>query len=442
MVIRRDHYLNDLIARRNDGLIKVVTGIRRCGKSFLLFHLFRDYLLGESVDASHIVPFAFDNDEDLDLIAPYYPDEPTKIYLDNKRTKYVVNAKKFRAYIKDKAEGEARYYLLLDEVQLLDDFVGPLNGLMRHDNYDIYVTGSNSRFLSKDVATEFRARGEQIHINPLSFSEFFQAYGGAFDDAFEAYATYGGLPYVATLREDSRKAEYLRNLLDSLYQKDVVDRYDIESVDSLSVLMDVLASNIGSFTNPTKIEATFQSQRGVAYHHDTIARHLGYLQDCFLIEEAKRFNVKGRKYIGANSKYYWTDIGLRNALLRFRQQEPTHIMENIVYNELRVRGYEVDVGIVEAKAKNDAGIYAIKQYEVDFVCNLGNEKVYVQSAYALPDEDKRQQELRSLSMIRDSFRKVVVVRGPIKPWADENGVFYIGLKDFLLNRDALRWPIH
>ncbi|MBO5527735.1 MAG: ATP-binding protein [Bacilli bacterium] len=438
MVINRERYVNDLIARRNDGLIKVVTGIRRCGKSFLLFRLFRDYLLSVDVKASQIIPFAFDNDEDLDLIASYYPDEPTKIYLDNKRTKYVVNAKKFRAYIKEKAVGETRYYLLLDEVQLLDDFVGTLNGFLRHDNYDIYVTGSNSRFLSKDVATEFRARGEQIHVNPLSFSEFFSVYNGSFDDAFEAYSTFGGLPYVATLADDSRKVEYLRNLLGSLYQKDVVDRYDIESVDSLGVLMDILASNIGSFTNPTKIETTFQSLRGVAYHHDTIARHLGYLEDCFLIEEAKRFNVKGRKYIGANSKYYWTDIGLRNALLRFRQQEPTHILENVIYNELRIRGYEVDVGIVEAKEKNEKGTYATKQYEVDFVCNLGNEKVYIQSAYALPDRAKRQQETRSLSLIRDSFRKIVVVRDSIKPWSDENGVLYLGLRDFLLNRDALR----
>ncbi|MBE6135422.1 MAG: ATP-binding protein [Erysipelotrichaceae bacterium] len=438
MVINRERYLNDLITRRNDGLIKVVTGIRRCGKSFLLFRLFRDYLLSVDVKASQIIPFAFDNDEDLDLIASYYPDEPTKIYLDNKRTKYAVNAKKFRAYIKEKAAGETRYYLLLDEVQLLDDFVGTLNGFLRHDNYDIYVTGSNSRFLSKDVATEFRARGEQIHVNPLSFSEFFSAYSGSFDDAFEAYSTFGGLPYVATLADDSRKVEYLRNLLGSLYQKDVVDRYDIESVDSLGVLMEILASNIGSFTNPTKIEATFQSLRGVAYHHDTIARHLGYLEDCFLIEEAKRFNVKGRKYIGANSKYYWTDIGLRNALLRFRQQEPTHILENMIYNELRIRGYEVDVGIVEAKEKNEKGTYAMKQYEVDFVCNLGNEKVYIQSAYALPDQAKQQQETRSLSLIRDSFRKIVVVRDSIKPWSDENGVLYLGLRDFLLNRDAFR----
>ena len=438
MVIHRERYLNDLIARRNDGLIKVVTGIRRCGKSFLLFRLFQDYLLKEGVHASQIIPFAFDNDEDLDLIEPYYPDEPTKIYLDSKRTKYVVNAKKFRAYIKKKAAGETRYYLLLDEVQLLDDFVGTLNGFLRHDNYDIYVTGSNSRFLSKDVATEFRARGEQIHVNPLSFSEFFSVYNGSFDDAFETYSTFGGLPYVATLGEDARKVEYLRDLLNGLYQKDVVDRYNVESVDSLGVLMDILASNIGSFTNPTKIEATFQSQRGVSYHHDTIARHLGYLQDCFLIEEAKRFNVKGRKYVGANSKYYWTDVGLRNALLRFWQQEPTHILENVIYNELRVRGYEVDVGIVENKEKNREGAYAIKQYEVDFVCNLGNEKLYVQSAYALPDQIKRQQETRSLSLIRDSFRKVVVVRDSIKPWVDENGILYLGLKDFLLNRDALR----
>ena len=438
MEIRRDHYLNQLIERRGDGLVKVITGIRRCGKSYLLFGLFRNWLLGHGISKESIVEFAFDNEEHLDLLAPYYPEEPTKIHVDKKKGKYVVNAKKFRAFVRDKANGEGDYYLLLDEVQLLEDFVGTLNGLLSHRNYDIYVTGSNSRFLSKDVATEFRARGEQVHVSPLSFAEFFANRTDSFDEAFEDYATYGGLPLVATMQSDERKATYLKDLLDHLYQKDVIERYDVESVDSISTLMDILASGIGCYANPAKIEATFKSERGVAYHHDTIARHIAYMKDCFLIEEAKRFDVKGRKYIGANSKYYWTDLGLRNARLRFRQQEMTHIMENIIYNELRARGYDVDVGIVGTKEKGADGAYSPKQYEVDFVCNRGSERIYVQSAYALPDEAKIRQETRPFSATRDSFRKIVVVRTPIKAWTDENGIRFISLKDFLLNADALR----
>lgn len=433
MEIQRNGYLNRLIERRGDGLIKVITGIRRCGKSYLLFVLFRNWLLQQGVSEDRIVCFAFDNAEHLDLLASYYPEEPTKIYLDKKRDKYTVNAKKFRAFIKERTKQEGDYVLLLDEVQLLDDFVGTLNGFLSHRNYDIYVTGSNSRFLSKDVATEFRARGEQIHVNPLSFAEFFANRSETFDEAFEDYATYGGLPLVATMDNDKQKVEYLEHLIDHLYQKDVVERYDIESVDSIGTLMDILASGIGAYTNPTKIEATFKSQRGVAYHHDTIARHIGYMTDCFLLEEAKRYDVKGRKYIGANSKYYWTDLGFRNARLRFRQQEMTHIMENIIYNELRIRGYDVDVGIVEAKIKNEEGVIELKQYEVDFVCNRGFERLYIQSAFALPDEAKLLQETRPLSMTRDSFRKIVIVRSPIKPWTDEQGIHYISLKDFLLS---------
>ena len=438
MEIRRDEYLNKLIECRGDGLVKVITGIRRCGKSYLLFVLFRNWLLDQGVPKERIVEFAFDNDDHLDLLSPYYPDEPTKIFVDKKRSKYVVNAKKFRAFIKEKTSQEEDYCLLLDEVQLLDDFVGTINGLLLRRNLDIFVTGSNSRFLSKDVATEFRSRGEQIYVFPLSFAEFYAGRNDAFDEAFEDYATYGGLPLVATMRRDERKAAYLKDLLDHLYQKDVIERYDVESVDSIASLMDILASGIGSYTNPTKIEATFKSERGVAYHHDTIARHIGYFEDCFLIEEAKRFDVKGRKYIGANSKYYWTDLGLRNARLRFRQQEMTHIMENIIFNELRTRGYDVDVGIVEAKSKNEEGLYTPKQYEVDFVCNLGSERLYIQSAYALPDETKMLQETRPLLLARDSFRKIVIVRMPIKSWSDENGIRYISLKDFLLDRNALR----
>ena len=438
MEIQRDGYLNKLIECRGDGLVKVITGIRRCGKSYLLFVLFRNWLLKQGVPKDSIVEFAFDNDNHLDLLSPYYPDEPTKIYLDKKRKKYVINAKKFRAFIKERTSQEGDYHLLLDEVQLLDDFAGTLNGLLSRRNLDIYVTGSNSRFLSKDVASEFRARGEPIRVYPLSFAEFYASRADSFDEAFQDYATYGGLPLVATMQSDERKAMYLKELLDHLYQKDVIERYDVESVDSIAALMDILASGIGSYTNPTKIEATFKSERSVAYHHDTIARHIGYIEDCFLIEEAKRFDVKGRKYVGANSKYYWTDLGLRNARLRFRQQEMTHIMENVIYNELRARGYDVDVGIVEAKIKTEEGVYIPRQFEVDFVCNLGSERLYIQSAYALPDETKAQQELRPLLLTSDSFRKIVIVRSPIKPWSDEKGIRYISLKDFLLDQNALR----
>ena len=433
MNIKRDRYLEKLISRRKDGLVKIITGIRRCGKSYLLFYLFYDYLLHDGVNKENIVSFAFDNEEDIDQLDAYFPDEPTRVYLDKARTKYVVNSKKFRAYIKDKTKGDGDYYLLLDEVQLLENFSGTLNGFLRHANYDVYATGSNSRFLSKDVATEFRARGEPIHVYPLSFSEFFAASNMSFDEAFETYATFGGLPYIATLNDDSQKMEYLKNLMDSLYQKDVVERYDIERTDSLATLIDIVASAIGSYTNPDKIKSTFQSKLSLTYHRDTIAKHLGFLEDCFLIEEAKRYDVKGRKYIGANSKYYWTDVGLRNARLRFRQQEQTHIMENIIYNEMRTRGYEVDVGIVTAKERSGEGAYTNKQFEVDFVCNKGNDRIYVQSAYTIPDESKRSQETRPFGLIRDSFRKIIIVRQPIKSWSDDNGVRYISLKEFLLD---------
>lgn len=407
------------------------------GKSYLLFVLYYEYLLSIGVEDASIIRFAFDNDEDLDKLDRYFPDEPTKIYLDKEKRKYVVNAKKFRAYIRDVALGQRDYYFFLDEVQLLEDFVDTLNGFLRHDNYDVYVTGSNSRFLSKDVASELRARGEQIHVQPLSFKEFYDCHRLAFEDAYSEYSYFGGLPYLSTITDEEKKTEYLNEVFQQLYLKDLVERYDISSVESFNQLIDVLCSSIGSYTNPTNIENTFKSVLGIPYHRGTIAKHIEYLKDCFLIKEAKRYDVKGRKYIGANRKYYFIDVGLRNARLNYRQQEPTPIMENIVYNELRSRGYSIDIGILERNERNQKGNGVVKQLEIDFICTKGNRKYYIQSAYRIPDQEKRNQEVGSLIAVHDSFKKIVVVNDIFKPWNDDHGVLFLPLKEFLLNEDSL-----
>jgi len=417
MKIKRNEYLEQLKIRRNNGMIKVITGIRRCGKSFLLFVLFKNYLLENGVDNDHIIEIALDGIESEELRNP----------------------KKCYQYIKDSIKDNQPYYLLLDEVQFMPRFEEVLNSLLRINNIDVYVTGSNSKFLSSDIVTEFRGRGDEIRIYPLSFAEFYNAYTGDYDDAWEEYMTYGGLPQVALFSTERQKSEYLKNIFANVYIKDVVDRNKIQNTDEIGTLVDILASAIGAQTNPTKISNTFKSEQGANYSNKTISRHIDYLAEAFLISKAERYDIKGRKHIGANLKYYFTDVGLRNARLNFRQQEPTHIIENIVYNELLIRGYNVDVGLVEVYSKNDEGKTTRKQYEVDFVVNHGSQRYYIQVAYDLASEEKQMQEFNSLRNIPDSFKKLVIVNGTKKPWRNENGFVIMGMKYFLLNPDSLEF---
>jgi predicted AAA+ superfamily ATPase len=363
----------------------------------------------------------------------YMPNESTLIY--DSKNNYVVNSKKFILYISDLTKENKDYYLLLDEIQLLDNFVLALNGLLSHDNFDIYVTGSNSKMLSKDVITEFRGRGDQIHIYPLSFKEFYDSSNLTFEEAYLEYQYYGGMPYLINLNNDERKQEYLKQLFSEIYIKDITERNGIKDIESFEKLLCVLSSSIGSYTNPTNLEKTFKSVENVVYGHVAIKNHIDYIKDAFLISEAKRYDIKGRKYIGSNSKYYFTDIGLRNALINFRQNEPTHIMENIIYNELLCRGYSVDVGIVEINIKNEKGNYVSKQLETDFICNKFNEKIYIQSAYSMESVDKQNQEKKSLINIKDNFRKVIIVKDNFKKFITEEGIEVISLKEWLLGGD-------
>ena len=417
MEIRRDGYLEQLKLRKDNGMIKIITGIRRCGKSFLLFVLFKKYLLENGVDNEHIIEIALDGIENEELR------DPKKCYQN----------------IKDAMKDEQKYYLLLDEVQFMPRFEEVLNSLLRISNIDVYVTGSNSKFLSSDIVTEFRGRGDEIRIYPLSFAELYAAYGGDYDDAWDEYMIYGGLPQVVQFSTERQKAEYLKNIFTNVYLRDVVERNKLQNVDEIGTLVDILASAIGTPTNPTRISNTFKSERGINYTNKTIANHIDYLAEAFLISKAERYDIKGRKYVGANLKYYFTDLGLRNARLNFRQQEPTHIMENIVYNELLVRGYNVDVGIVEVSAKNNEGKRVHKQLEVDFVVNQGSQRYYIQVAYDMTSEEKQTQEFNSLRNIPDSFKKIVIVNGTKKPWRNEEGFVIMGMKYFLLNVDSLEF---
>lgn len=432
MEINRDRYLKKLIERKHNGLIKVITGLRRSGKSYLLNKIFFKHLIAEGVDPNNIIKFAFDYDEDIDKLDKYYPAEPTKIY--SKQTRgYVVNSKKFRAYLKDVTNDKDYFYILLDEVQFLENFVFTLNGLLGHENFDTYVTGSNSKMLSKDIITEFRGRGDKVHVYPLSFREFFESQNLSFGEAYSRYQFFGGLPYVVNIPTDEMKSEYLKNLFKEIYIKDIVERNGIKDKDAFERLLNVLSSSIGSYTNPSKMEKTFKSEMGIVYDHETIKDHIECLKDAFLLDEALRYNIKGRKYIGSNSKYYFTDIGLRNALLNFRQNEPTHIMENIIYNELIIRGYSVDVGIVESYERNENGNVVTRQLETDFVCNKFSERMYIQSAYSLETAEKLAQEQKSLLGIKDSFRKIIIVNDSILRYMTEEGVEVISLKEWLLN---------
>lgn len=418
MEIKRDSYLQQLIERKDNGMIKVITGIRRCGKSFLLFTLFKRYLLENGVGSEHIIEIALDGIENEELRDP----------------------KKCFKYIKSSIKDSGKYYLLLDEVQFMPRFEEVLNSLLRMSNIDCYVTGSNSKFLSSDIITEFRGRGDEIRIYPLSFAEFYSVYDGDYDDAWNDYMTYGGLPQIASFQSERQKADYLKNIFANVYLKDVIERNRIQSADEIGILVDVLASAIGTPTNPSKIANTFVSERQMTYSNKTISNHIDYLTEAFLISKANRYDVKGRKYIGANLKYYFTDLGLRNACLNFRQQEPTHIIENIVYNELLIRGYNVDVGVVEIFGKNKEGKRCRKQLEVDFVVNHGSKRFYIQVAYDMSSEEKQMQELNSLRNIPDSFKKIVIVNGSMKPWRNDDGFVIMGMKYFLLNADSLeKW---
>ena len=405
MIIKRDKYLDELIGWKHTDLIKIVTGLRRCGKSFLLFNLFHQHLLSSGTDESHIIEIALDDISNEALREPF----------------------RMLEYVKSKIKDDNQYYLIIDEVQLLGRFVDVLNSFMHIDNVDIYVTGSNSRFLSKDVATEFRGRGIEIHIYPLSFAELYQARGGDKYALWKSYYTYGGLPYLASLNDNARKAEYMSSLNQTLYLKDIVERNKIANEDEFSELMNLMASSIGSPCNPNKIANTFKSIKKLSLASQTIAKYLSFMEDAFIVEKSVRYDIKGRKYISTLSKYYFQDVGLRNALLNFRQVEETHLMENVIYNELRRCGYSVDVGMIEVRSATQR-----KQLEVDFVANKGDKRYYIQSAFALPDEQKREQELASLKKINDSFKKIIITRDDIAPYHDDNGVLIIGLMDFLL----------
>lgn len=396
-------------------MIKVITGMRRSGKSYLLFNLFKKTLIAQGVAQSHIISIELDRYENRAFRDP-------DVVLE---------------YIHSCIKEEGMYYLLMDEVQMLSDFEEVLNSLMHNDSLDIYVTGSNSKFLSKDVMTQFRGRGDEIHVFPLTFKEFMQVYEGDVYHGWSEYVVYGGLPLVATMRTDEQKIHYLTNLFTETYLKDIIERYHIDKIQEMDDLLNVLASSVGSLTNPPKIEATFKSTIHSNISMNTIRQYLAYLEDAFLIHKAYRYNVKGRKYIGTPLKYYFEDVGLRNARLGFRQVEETHLMENIIYNELRSRGYSVDVGVVEKRERDERGKEIKKQLEIDFIANLGSNRYYIQSAFSMPTEQKRIQEKASLVNVKDSFKKIILVKDVMKVSYDEDGIVTMSVYDFLLNENSL-----
>ena len=415
MDIKRDKYLNDLINRMHNGMIKVVTGIRRCGKSYLLFNIFKNYLLEHGVAASHIIT----------------------IELDQRKNKKFRDPDTILDYIESLIEDDEQYYIMLDEVQMLQEFEEVLNSLLHIRNADIYVTGSNSKFLSKDVITEFRGRGDEIHIYPLTFKEFMEAYDGDMYHGWAEYVVYGGLPLTVTMKTEEQKISYLTNLFKETYLKDIIERHHIEKTQELEDLVNILASAIGSLTNPPKIEATFKSAIQSTISLNTIRQYIEHLEDAFIINKANRYNVKGRKYIGTPLKYYFEDVGLRNARLGFRQVEETHLMENIIYNELRSRGYTVDVGVVEKRGTDENGKEYKNQLEIDFVANLGSKRYYIQSAFSMPTEEKRIQEKASLVNVNDSFKKIIVVKDVVNVTRDEDGITTMSIYDFLLKENSL-----
>ena len=410
MIIERNKYLSRLLDSRLNGLVKIVTGIRRSGKSFLLFNIFKQRLLNEGVDAGHIIEMQFDN-------------------FANKRYRV---PEVFYNYVKERIKDGRVYYIILDEVQLLGDFEDVLNGLMHIENVDIYVTGSNARFLSKDIVTEFRGRGLQIHISPLSFAELMTFYNGSKEDALEHYLRYGGLPQVALQPNDEYRSTVLKDLLKETYIIDILERNRVKNSAELEELLAMLASGIGGLTNPQKLSNTFKTVKNVSIGAPTLKSYIDYFCDAFLVEQVNRYDVKGKRYIGTPLKYYFSDLGLRNALLNFRQVEKTHLMENLIYNELRGKGYNVDVGVVPYNGKNAQGVSFRTQLEVDFVCNKGSQRLYVQSALALPTQEKIDQETKSLRRIDDGFQKMVVVGDHTIGSHDESGILFINIYDFLM----------
>lgn len=437
MEFSRSKKLQELIDSKGNHMIKIVTGLRRCGKSYLLDHIFKNYLLSQGVKERHIISFAFDFDEDIDKLEKYFPEEPTKIPVKGKKDTYVINSKKFRAYIQDVTKEKGDYYLLLDEVQILENFAGTLNGFLRHEEYDVYVTGSNSKFLSSDIATEFRGRGDVIHLYPLTFKEIYETCGGDKSDLLDSVLRYGGLPLCVLSETDEQKEKYLLSAYDTIYARDILERRNIKHESEFKELTEITASSVGSLTNTEKIANTFRSKENSSISSNTVSKYLSALEDAFVISKANRYDVKGRKYIASPCKFYFGDLGIRNAIISFRQFERTHLMENLIYNELLARNYQVDVGMVEKYVINQTGTYTQKNLEIDFVANKGSQRFYIQSAFSIEDEDKRIQEESSLGVIDDSFKKVIIVYGSMKPYYNEKGYLIIGLIDFLLDENAL-----
>lgn len=413
--IRRDYYLGQLIKRKGNGLIKIVTGIRRCGKSYLLRTLFKNHLLESGVDEKHMIEMAFDLFDNIEYRDP----------------------KVFYPWAKEQMKDNEKYYFLLDEVQLLDEFVSVLNGLADKKNCDVFVTGSNAKFLSRDIATEFGGRGDEVHMYPLSFSEFMTAYDGNKYDGWNEYITYGGIPLVVLAETEEQKIAFLDNLFKETYISDIVKRNKIRNVGEMEALLDVLASAIGTLTNPNKLQKTFKSINQSKITTTTITKYIEYLEDAFLIEAVNRYDIKGKSYIGTPLKYYFMDMGLRNSRINYRQIEVTHSMENVIYNELRMRGFRVDVGNLTVVEKDKGGRSVKKHLEVDFICNKGSKRYYIQSAYMLETEEKMRQEIRPFSKINDSFKKIVITSNTPKPFYTDDGVLMMNVYDFLLNVDSL-----
>lgn len=414
MEIKRDYYLNKLVDAKNDGLIKVITGIRRCGKSYLLNTLFYNHLLENKVNEDHIIKIALDDSDNEELLIP----------------------KNLSKYVKEKILDNDVYYVILDEIQLVENFEGVLNGLLRIPNIDIYVTGSNSKFLSSDIITEFRGRGEDIKVYPLSYYEFMSVYKGDKLDGWVEYITYGGLPLVVSMQNDERKTSYLKEQQKNVYINDVIERNDIKNDAELVSLVEIISSSIGSLSNPKKLSDTFKSTAGLNIDPKTISSYLKYLEEAFLIEKAERYDVKGKKYMSTPYKFYFTDLGLRNSFINFRQYEETHIMENVIYLELKRRGYNVDVGVIEFRERKEKELI-YKQLEIDFIANKGNNKIYIQSAFNMPNEEKVNQEERPLLKVNDSFKKIIIVKDYIKRTRNENGIITMSIFDFLLDPNSL-----
>ena len=429
MEIRRNFYLDKLIKRKNNGFIKVITGIRRCGKSYLLNNLFYHHLLESGVDADHIIRFAFDSADDL-----YRIDESL---IGIEKEKRGADPEKFMAYVRTRVVDDGTYYLLLDEIQMLDCFEAVLNSYLRKDNMDVFVTGSNAKLLSKDIATEFAGRGDEVHMYPLSFAEFMSVYKGDKYMGLSEYMLYGGIPLVVLRDGANDKAAALQNLFREIYIRDIVRRNRVKNIGELEDLLNILSTAIGSLTNPEKLKNTFRTVKKSKITSNTIKKYLDYFEDSFLIESAQRYDIKGKAYIETPKKYYFSDLGLRNARINFRQFEQTHSMENVIYNELRMRGYSVDVGVVPIAEKDRNGKVTRKQLEVDFVCNLGSSRYYIQSAYTLPDETKRTQEIRPFRKIDDSFKKIIITKDMVPTQYDEYGILTINIYDFLLDPKCL-----